>query len=64
MKKEKTVKKRDTWKNFSRSVVYLTKESPGIFPMAVLVAILSAVYPYIGIFLSAEILTETEMCII
>lgn len=58
MKKEETVKKRDTWKNFRRSVVYLTKESPGIFPMAVLVAILGAVYPYIGIFLSAEILTE------
>ncbi len=37
-----------------RAIIYLVKESPGILPLA----LLQAAYPYIGILLSARILTE------
>lgn len=46
------------WKLLKRAVCYLAKDSPAIFPMTLLVAAMNAFYPYIGIFLSAEILTE------
>lgn len=45
-------------KQMKRAIVYLAKESPGIFPLALLQAVMEAAYPYIGILLSAGILTE------
>ena len=41
-----------------RALLYLIRESPGILPMALLQAVMEAAYPYIGILLSARILTE------
>lgn len=46
------------WPLIKRAIVYLVKESPGIFPLAFLQAAMEAAYPYIGILLSARILTE------
>lgn len=51
-------KKGGNWKILKRGVCYLAKDAPGVFPMTLIVAALNAVYPYIGILLSAEILTE------
>lgn len=42
-------------KQIKRAIVYLAKESPGIFPLALLQAVMEAAYPYIGILLSAGI---------
>ena len=56
--KADTDKKGYSWKNVKRTVLYLAKDSPGVFPVAVLAAALDAAYPYIGILLSASILTE------
>lgn len=47
-----------SWSNVKRAVRYLVKDSPGIIPLAFFAAALDAVYPYIGILLSASILTE------
>ena len=61
MKKEQVKKKDFKFKNFHmflRAVRQLWKESPLLIPATCLCAILSAVYPYIGIILSAQILTE------
>lgn len=58
MKRESKNEKSFSWKMMKRAVGYLAKESPGIFPLTLLVAALNAVYPYIGILLSAEILTN------
>ncbi len=64
-KEKKTVKKKEVGKEpefhrmgtVIRGLKYLAKDSPGILPVAVLHALLSAAYPYIGIILSAAILT-------
>lgn len=45
-------------KNLKRAVGTLMKDTPGLLPMAVVCAALSAGTPYINIILSAEILTE------
>ena len=58
MKRESKNEKSFSWKMMKRAAGYLAKESPGIFPLTLLVAALNAVYPYIGILLSAEILTN------
>ena len=58
MKRKEKREKSFSWKMTKRAVGYLAKESPGIFPMTLLTAVLNAVYPYIGILLSAEILTN------
>ena len=50
--------KRNRFESLWKAVRLLAKDSPAIFPMAVLIAVLSAVQPYIGILLSAEILNE------
>ena len=55
---EGTENKGKGFKLIKRTVIYLIKESPGIFPLAFLQAAMEAAYPYIGILLSAGILTE------
>lgn len=57
-KHDENEKKSYSWKNVKRTIRYLVKDSPGIFPMTLLAAAVDAVYPYIGILLSASILTE------
>lgn len=58
MSAEKRKKKGYSLKSIKRAVVYMFRESPGIFPLTLWVACLEAAYPYIGILLSARILTE------
>lgn len=58
MNAEKHKKKVFSPKSIKRGVAYLFRESPGIFPLTLWVACLDAAYPYIGILLSARILTE------
>ncbi|MCI9436070.1 MAG: ABC transporter ATP-binding protein [Lachnospiraceae bacterium] len=53
-----TIDKKSNRNNIKRAVIYVAKESPGIFPLAFLQAAMEAAYPYIGILLSAGILTE------
>ena len=55
---QKTAGKSFSFGMLKRAVGYLAKDAPGIFPMTLLVAAMQAAYPYIGILLSAEILTE------
>lgn len=50
--------KRNSFKSLWKAIRLLAKDMPVIFPVAVLQAVLSAVQPYIGIILSAEILNE------
>ena len=45
-------------KNLWRALKRLVSDSPGILPLAVLLAAVEAAYPYIEILLSAEILNE------
>ena len=47
-----------SWTNVTRTVRYLAKDSPSLFPLTLAAAAIDAVYPYIGILLSASILTE------
>ena len=49
---------RESLKYLKRAIRHLAVDSPGIFPMTLLNAAVCAAYPYIGILLSAEILTE------
>ena len=56
--KEEKRRKSYSWANLKRAVRYLAKESPGIFPLALFASAIDAAYPYIGILLSASILTE------
>ncbi len=56
--KEERRRKSYSWANLKRAVRYLAKESPGIFPLALFASAIDAAYPYIGILLSASILTE------
>ncbi len=58
-KKEHNEKKKSySWINVKRTLRYLAKDSPGIFPLTLFAAAIDAAYPYIGILLSADILTE------
>lgn len=57
-KTAKAGKKGHGWRLIKRAALYLAKESPGIFPLAFLQAAMEAAYPYIGILLSARILTQ------
>lgn len=50
--------KRNRFESLWKAIRLLAKDSPVIFPVAVIIAVLSAVQPYIGIILSAEILNE------
>lgn len=58
MEEEKRKKKGYSPGSIRRAAVYLFRESPGIFPLTLWTACLDAAYPYIGILLSARILTE------
>ncbi|MBD5460475.1 MAG: ABC transporter ATP-binding protein [Lachnospiraceae bacterium] len=58
MTEKEKQKKHGGLKNLKRAVGTLMKDTPGLLPMAVVCAVLSAGTPYIDIILSAEILTE------
>ncbi len=57
MMKEKK-EKAFCWKTLKRAAGYLSGEAHGIFALTLVTALLNAVYPYAGILLSAEILTQ------
>ena len=57
-KGNKEKKKSYSWTNVKRALRYLAKDSPGLFPLTFFAAAIDAAYPYIGILLSASILTE------
>lgn len=56
-KKKKEDRKKVNWKNLGRALRTLAKDSPVLLPLTFLASVLNAAYPYIGILLSAEILT-------
>ena len=58
MKNEKKVTWRETWRLFKRSFLLLNKYAPNLYLSMALCALVTAVTPYVTVFLSARVIDE------